>query len=105
MTTLGAIKLGDFALKAGQALTLTHAEGIKAPRLVLGASGKTTLAKLLCRLYDPTGGLDVEVHDHDALIPHAMQGGTRYDQEGADVFDVYSQSGRISIGGRPYREW
>ena len=39
-----AIKLGDFALKGGQALTLTHAEGIKAPRLVLAASGKTTLA-------------------------------------------------------------
>ena len=39
-----AIKLGDFALKGGQALTLTHAEGIKAPRLVLSASGKTTLA-------------------------------------------------------------
>jgi len=39
-----AIKLGDFALKAGQALTLTQAEGIKAPRLVLAASGKTTLA-------------------------------------------------------------
>lgn len=39
-----AVKLGDFALKAGQALTLTHAEGIKAPRLVLAASGKTSLA-------------------------------------------------------------
>jgi len=39
-----AVKLGDFALKAGQALTLTHAEGIKSPRLVLVASGKTTLA-------------------------------------------------------------
>jgi leucyl aminopeptidase len=39
-----AIKLGDFALKAGQALTLTQAEGVKAPRLVLVASGKTTLA-------------------------------------------------------------
>ena len=39
-----AIKLGDFALKAGQALTLTHADGVKAPRLVLAASGKTTLA-------------------------------------------------------------
>lgn len=39
-----AIKLGDFALKGGQALTLTQAEGIKAPRLVLAASGKTTLA-------------------------------------------------------------
>lgn len=39
-----AIKLGDFALKAGQALTLTQAEGVKAPRLVLAASGKTTLA-------------------------------------------------------------
>ncbi|WP_457326658.1 M17 family peptidase N-terminal domain-containing protein, partial [Roseateles sp. P5_E11] len=39
-----AIKLGDFALKGGQALTLTHAEGVKAPRLVLVASGKTTLA-------------------------------------------------------------
>jgi leucyl aminopeptidase len=39
-----AIKLGDFALKSGQAVTLTHAEGIKAPRLVLAASGKTTLA-------------------------------------------------------------
>ncbi len=39
-----AIKLGDFALKGGQALTLTHAEGIKSPRLVLAASGKTSLA-------------------------------------------------------------
>ena len=39
-----AIKLGDFALKGGQALTLTQAEGIKSPRLVLAASGKTTLA-------------------------------------------------------------
>ncbi|MDR7271184.1 leucyl aminopeptidase [Pelomonas saccharophila] len=39
-----AIKLGDFALKGGQAVTLTHAEGVKAPRLVLAASGKTTLA-------------------------------------------------------------
>ncbi|MFG6464828.1 leucyl aminopeptidase [Roseateles sp. DXS20W] len=39
-----AIKLGDFALKAGQAVVLTHAEGIKAARLVLAASGKTTLA-------------------------------------------------------------
>lgn len=39
-----AIKLGDFALKGGQALTLTQADGIKAPRLVLAASGKTTLA-------------------------------------------------------------
>jgi leucyl aminopeptidase len=39
-----AIKLGDFALKAGQALTLTHVEGVKAPRLVLSASGKASLA-------------------------------------------------------------
>jgi leucyl aminopeptidase len=39
-----AIKLGDFALKAGQALTVTQAEGIKATRLVLAASGKATLA-------------------------------------------------------------
>jgi leucyl aminopeptidase len=39
-----AIKLGDFALKAGQALVLTQVEGIKATRLVLAASGKTTLA-------------------------------------------------------------
>ena len=39
-----AIKLGDFALKGGQALTLTQAEGIKSPRLVLAVSGKTTLA-------------------------------------------------------------
>ena len=38
-----AIKLGDFALKGGQALTLTQPDGIKAPRLVLAASGKTTL--------------------------------------------------------------
>ncbi|PTT79313.1 leucyl aminopeptidase, partial [Pelomonas sp. HMWF004] len=35
-----AIKLGDFTLKAGQALTLMQADGIKAPRLVLAASGK-----------------------------------------------------------------
>ena len=39
-----SIKLGDFALKAGQVLTLTQAEGVKATRLVLAASGKTTLA-------------------------------------------------------------
>jgi leucyl aminopeptidase len=39
-----AIKLGDFALKAGQALTVTQAEGVKATRLVLAASGKATLA-------------------------------------------------------------
>ncbi len=39
-----ATKLGDFSLKAGQALTLTQPEGIKAPRLVLAASGKGTLA-------------------------------------------------------------
>ncbi|MDR7334202.1 leucyl aminopeptidase [Roseateles asaccharophilus] len=39
-----AIKLGDFAIKAGQAVTLTQAEDIKAARLVLVASGKTTLA-------------------------------------------------------------
>lgn len=39
-----AIKLGDFALKGGQALTLTQLEGVKAPRLVLCATGKATLA-------------------------------------------------------------
>jgi leucyl aminopeptidase len=39
-----AIKLGDFALKAGQALTLTHPDGLKAARLVLAASGKASLA-------------------------------------------------------------
>jgi len=39
-----AIKLGDFTLKAGQVLTLTQPEGIKAARLVLAASGKATLA-------------------------------------------------------------
>ena len=39
-----AIKLGDFALKAGQVLTLAPAEGVKATRLVLAASGKASLA-------------------------------------------------------------
>ena len=39
-----AIKLGDFAMKAGQVLTLTQVAGIKAPRLVLAASGKATLS-------------------------------------------------------------
>jgi len=39
-----ATKLGDFALKAGQALTLTHVDGVKSPRLVLAAAGKPTLA-------------------------------------------------------------
>ncbi len=39
-----AIKLGDFALKSGQVLTLTQPAGFKATRLVLAASGKTTLA-------------------------------------------------------------
>ncbi|RZJ12822.1 MAG: leucyl aminopeptidase [Rubrivivax sp.] len=39
-----AIKLGDFTLKAGQALVLTQPDGLKASRLVLAASGKTSLA-------------------------------------------------------------
>jgi leucyl aminopeptidase len=39
-----AIKLGDFALKAGQVLTLAPVEGVKATRLVLAASGKASLA-------------------------------------------------------------
>ncbi|TXI21602.1 MAG: leucyl aminopeptidase [Roseateles sp.] len=39
-----AIKLGDFALKAGQTLTLLQPEGLKAQRLVLAAAGRTTLA-------------------------------------------------------------
>ena len=38
------IKLGDFALKAGQTAMLTHAMGVKAPRLVLAGSGRSTLA-------------------------------------------------------------
>ncbi|PZP28065.1 MAG: leucyl aminopeptidase [Roseateles depolymerans] len=39
-----AVKLGDFALKAGQTLTLLQPEGLKAQRLVLAASGRATLA-------------------------------------------------------------
>ncbi len=39
-----AMKLGDFALKAGQTLTLLQPEGLKAQRLVLAAAGRTTLA-------------------------------------------------------------
>jgi len=39
-----AIKLGDFALKAGQVLTVASVEGVKATRLVLAASGKASLA-------------------------------------------------------------
>jgi leucyl aminopeptidase len=39
-----AIKLGDFALKSGQSLLLTRPAGVKAPRLVLAATGKTSLA-------------------------------------------------------------
>lgn len=38
-----AIKLGDFDLKAGQALTLVRPAGLKAARLVVAASGATTL--------------------------------------------------------------
>jgi general secretion pathway protein G len=34
-------------------------------------------------------------YDSDADNPHP----------GRDVFDVYSQSTQISIGGRPYSEW
>jgi len=38
-----ATKLGDFELKAGKAVMLHGVAGVKAPRLVLAASGKTTL--------------------------------------------------------------
>jgi len=36
-----AVKLGDFEHKAGKAVLLHHAAGVKAPRLVLAASGGT----------------------------------------------------------------
>ncbi|UXH76409.1 leucyl aminopeptidase [Roseateles amylovorans] len=39
-----AIKLGDFELKAGQALTLVRPAGLKAARLVVAASGKSLKA-------------------------------------------------------------
>ena len=38
-----AIKLDDFELKAGKTLTLQRPVGVKAPRLVLAAAGKSTL--------------------------------------------------------------
>ncbi len=38
-----AQKLGDFELKAGKAVLLHQVEGLKAPRLVLAASGKTSI--------------------------------------------------------------
>ncbi len=38
-----AIKLGDFELKAGKTLVLQRVAGIKAPRLVLTAAGKSSL--------------------------------------------------------------
>lgn len=38
-----AIKLGDFEMKAGKTLLLQRPVGVKAPRLLLSASGKTTL--------------------------------------------------------------
>ncbi|WP_416763437.1 leucyl aminopeptidase [Roseateles sp. So40a] len=39
-----AIKLGDFELKAGQVLTLVRPAGLKAPRLIVAASGATLKA-------------------------------------------------------------
>ncbi|XHS77547.1 leucyl aminopeptidase [Burkholderiaceae bacterium UC74_6] len=38
-----AIKLGDFELKGGQTLTVQRPQGLKAPRLVLAASGSGTV--------------------------------------------------------------
>ncbi|MDH0867155.1 leucyl aminopeptidase [Mitsuaria sp. GD03876] len=38
-----AVKLGDFEFKAGQVLTLVRPAGLKAPRLVVAASGAATL--------------------------------------------------------------
>ena len=38
-----AIKLGELELKAGQVLTLVRPAGLKAPRLVIAASGAATL--------------------------------------------------------------
>ncbi|MBH9576316.1 leucyl aminopeptidase [Inhella proteolytica] len=39
----GALKLGDFDWKAGKALMLVGAAGVKAPRLVLSATGKPSV--------------------------------------------------------------
>lgn len=39
-----AIKLGDFELKAGQVLSLVRPAGLKAPRLIVAASGSTLKA-------------------------------------------------------------
>jgi len=52
-----AIKLGDFSLKAGQSLMLTRPDGFKAPRVVLAASGKTTVAAARAALVAALGQL------------------------------------------------
>ena len=52
-----AIKLGDFELKDGKVLMLQRPVGVKAPRLVLAAAGKSTLKSARTALLNGLGQL------------------------------------------------
>ncbi len=62
--TLWALRDVDLALPAGQTLALVGATG----------AGKSTLAKLLARFYDPTeGAVLVDGHDLRAITQHSLR--------------------------------
>jgi leucyl aminopeptidase len=63
-----AIKLGDLALKAGQVLVLSRVAGLKATRLVLAASGKTTLAAAKSALAGGLAALKSRGVTHAAVV-------------------------------------
>lgn len=62
-----AMALGDFALKSGQVLTLTHVAEVKATRLTLAASGKTTVAAAKSALAGALGQLKSRGVAHAAV--------------------------------------
>ena len=65
-----AIKLGDFELKAGKTLSLQRPIGVKAPRLLIAAAGKTSLKSARTALQAALGLLKGRgaVHAAVALI-------------------------------------
>lgn len=62
-----AIKLGDFELKAGKTLVLQRPAGVKAPRLLIAAAGKTSLKSARTALLAGLGLLKGRGASHAAV--------------------------------------
>ncbi|RQO55331.1 leucyl aminopeptidase [Paucibacter sp. KBW04] len=69
-----AIKLGDFEFKAGKTLVLQRAAGVKAPRLVLAAAGKSTLKAARAALQAALGQLKGRGAAHAAVAFAGFEG-------------------------------